>query len=1072
MPNSLNLLHLSDLHFGYDNDATARAQRAEALDLLVKELRSLAAGWKPSILAISGDLTYQGRPSGYAELAEWLTKQLFPATGLTAADCVVCPGNHDMDRGAAVALLDRTQDAKRADDVLRPEHLARGFALPFEAFVTFATGFGIPAPLLHGQPNYLAGVRELYGLRFLCANSAWFCRDSNTDRGQLWLGLPQLQSMQLMDPEEYDSAPVTVAVLHHPKEWLAGADCDSYQGRPCAYGYLAARAHVILSGHTHGAIERPTRCSDRARLFAGGAAYDNHEYRNNFSILKVDPNRRTVIRRPWELDSRVPKWEEKVRQEYSLNIEKIEEAARGHRNAGHANPARYLAWLQDKTRSIELNQLHVAPQEVPPPAIDVLFIKLTTAGAAKDGSAPGRPAPIPLEEALRNHRRLVIEGKPGCGKTTFVRWIAWLLCRPGGPPANLLWLAGFPIWVRISELDRHIATTLQRPQPGDPTTAADPRWIAHFLASHEGWGLDEAFFAKQFRARDTVLLLDGLDEAANQLRRVDMVNLIREAAGQYACRIVVTTRPGVHEGRATLEGFGPASIDDLDGAGIDGFLLQWCRWLKRGDETAAQAYYSELRLAVAVPGIRHLARNPLMLTSLAVLHFRRNKLPEQRVKLYQQILDWLAEQAVERHREYRKDALLERFGFLALRMQESPGGQQFAIGVEDAAALLSGKADSPAPMRQFLELAQIDSGIITLRGGDLAFWHRSFQEYLAARTMADLPDAKIPPRARKLLYSAEGREVLPLMAASMAENAKQRLTLLFDDLTRHAAPQKSLERKAHAAGVLGNMLADVAPFEYKLSGPAARQYGELRGAVMAIFEKGKARQIGLKTRVAAAEALDQASQARLSTPRQAAYWVEIRGDRFTVGGDPEAYQSLPKKSVQLGGFRIGRFPATVWEYGKYLEETGAEAPPDWEEQSRHPSRPVVSVTWRQAQSYCAWAECQLPTEEQWEAAARGVEGRFFPWGPEEPDEYRANFDMKVGQPTPVGMFPDGDTPEGLADLAGNVWEWTRSDFADPEKKCVRGASFLSVAIFLRAASRDWDVPDDRGDVLGFLCVRE
>jgi len=280
-----------------------------------------------------------------------------------------------------------------------------------------------------------------------------------------------------------------------------------------------------------------------------------------------------------------------------------------------------------------------------------------------------------LEETLRIHRRLVIEGKPGCGKTTFVRWIAWMLCRPGGPPANLLWLAGFPVWVRISELDQHIANTLERSVPGDPATAEDPRWIAHFLASHRGWDLDEAFFADQFRAADTVLLLDGLDEAGNQQRRVDMVKLIREAAGQFTCRIVVTTRPGVHEGRATLEGFGLASIDDLDDPGIDGFLLQWCRWLKRGDETAAQTYFAEVRKAVAAPGIRHLARNPLMLTSLAVLHFRRNRLPEQRVKLYAQILDWLAEQTVDKHREHNKDALLERFGLLALGMQEWKGGR-------------------------------------------------------------------------------------------------------------------------------------------------------------------------------------------------------------------------------------------------------------------------------------------------------------------------------------------------------------------------------------------------------------
>ncbi|MCX6630035.1 MAG: metallophosphoesterase, partial [Candidatus Solibacter sp.] len=177
-----NLLHLSDLHFGYDQDATAQAQRGGSLDLLVKEVRKLGADWKPDIVVISGDLTWQGKASGYAALAEWLTRKLLPAAGLGATDCVVCPGNHDIDREAAFCLDARTQDAKRADELLRPERLARGFAMPFEAFVKFAKDFGIPAPLLHGQPSYLAGVRELHGLRFVCANSAWFCRDSNTDR--------------------------------------------------------------------------------------------------------------------------------------------------------------------------------------------------------------------------------------------------------------------------------------------------------------------------------------------------------------------------------------------------------------------------------------------------------------------------------------------------------------------------------------------------------------------------------------------------------------------------------------------------------------------------------------------------------------------------------------------------------------------------------------------------------------------------------------------------------------------------------------------------------------------------
>jgi hypothetical protein len=472
--------------------------------------------------------------------------------------------------------------------------------------------------------------------------------------------------MKLMDPDDYDKEQVTVAVLHHPMDWLANSDKVPYEGRAAAYEYLASRAHVILSGHTHGGIVRATRSFDRARLLVGGSTYDNHAYRNNFSVVKIDLKSREIVRRPWELDPRGPLWEEKETQVYTLCCERT--------TRNRADESKYIAWLQEKTRSIELNRLGVAPQKVPPPAIDVMFIRLTTAAGVKEAAAIGRPEPVALEEAMRTQRRLVIEGKPGCGKTTFARWIAWMLCRPGGPPAELAWLAGFPIWVRISELDEHIVNTLKSRQAGDPATAKDPRWIAHYLASHREWGLDENFFAERLAAEDTALLLDGLDEAANHERRVDIVDMIREAAAQFACRIVVTTRPGVHEGRATLAGFGLAAIDDLDDAGIDAFLQQWCTWLKQIGETAD---YDELRNAVAVRGVRYLSRNPMMLTALAVLHLRRHRLPEQRVKLYGEILDWLAEQTVEKHREYKKDAVLELLGKLALGMIEFRAGSGF-----------------------------------------------------------------------------------------------------------------------------------------------------------------------------------------------------------------------------------------------------------------------------------------------------------------------------------------------------------------------------------------------------------
>jgi len=1057
----INLLHLSDLHFGYDRDGTAHAQRAGSLNLLIDELSNLEADWKPLVLVISGDLSWQGKPAGYTLLAEWLKEKLFPVTGVTAANCVVCPGNHDLDRKKTRSLLDPTTDPKRADEVLKPEELEEGFARPFHAFVGFAGDFGIPAP-------YLFGMRDLRGLRFILLNSAWFCRNSQSDRGQLWLGLPQLLAMPLMNPNDYDTSPITVAVLHHPREWFAIPEVDARGDRSNTLGYLAERSHAILSGHTHGAIERATRSHDRAWLFPSGAAYHGHTHRNNFSVLQIDPDGRRIVRRAWEYDPRRPVWEEKDRQQYSLRVDR---PARGT-----GSPGKYLDWLRDRTHSINLHQLGVGPGDTPPPAIDTLYIRLKTTAAVK-GEARERVEPVALEEALQNPR-LVIEGKPGSGKTTFVRWIAWMLCRPAGPPSEFP-VHGFPLWIRISQLDQHIANTLMRARPGDPTHEADARWITHFLAS-QGWNLDERFFREKLKDKETVLLLDGLDEAANQTRREKIVEMVRTAAAQYCCHMVVTTRPGAHEGRATLVGFEKASIDDLDDRGIEGFLLQWCRWLKKGEEAASQAYYAELRPAVAVPSIHILAGNPFMLTALAVLHLRRQRLPEQRAQLYEQIMDWLGDQAVEKHPDrWKKDDLLARFGKLALAMQEWKGGQKVQIGIDTAAGLLTTAKQPIEPARQFLEQAQIDSGIVTLRGGEIAFWHKSFQEYFAARTLAGFPDAKLKTSAQKFLYSPEGREVLPLLAGRMAGPARERLNELFESLTRHAVAQKTLKRQAHAAGVLGNMLSDLSPTSYELSGSAKKQYGLLSETVMAIFEKGKTRNIGLKTRVAAAEALDQASQSRLRTPRDPDYWVVIPGGTFTIAGDPEAYLSLPAQPVTLPMFRIGRFPVTVWEYGKYLDDTSADKPHNWDEQSPHPSRPVNRVTWHDAQSYCKWAsgkwaiDCKLATEQQWEFAARGPEGRIYAWGPEnqEPDEHRANFGSMVDKPTPVGMFPDGNTPEGVADMAGNVWEWTRSDYGK-DNKVVRGASFVNVARNLRAAVRSRDGPGYRHDVIGFRCVRE
>jgi serine/threonine-protein kinase len=190
--------------------------------------------------------------------------------------------------------------------------------------------------------------------------------------------------------------------------------------------------------------------------------------------------------------------------------------------------------------------------------------------------------------------------------------------------------------------------------------------------------------------------------------------------------------------------------------------------------------------------------------------------------------------------------------------------------------------------------------------------------------------------------------------------------------------------------------------------------------------------------------------------------------------------------VELNAYEIAKYPVTVEEYTRFVEEGGRE-PVEWDKQVLYPNRPVVYVSWYDAVAYCAWARVKLPTEAQWERAARGQEGRRFPWPHGEPDANRANYrDTGIGAPTPVGLFPLGATPDGICDMAGNVWEWVSDWYAaypkrkqrnptGPEKgsdKVLRGGSWSNYALNLRAAYRVRYVPDYWYYNIGFRCARE
>jgi formylglycine-generating enzyme required for sulfatase activity len=238
----------------------------------------------------------------------------------------------------------------------------------------------------------------------------------------------------------------------------------------------------------------------------------------------------------------------------------------------------------------------------------------------------------------------------------------------------------------------------------------------------------------------------------------------------------------------------------------------------------------------------------------------------------------------------------------------------------------------------------------------------------------------------------------------------------------------------------------------------------------------------------------------VTIPAESFYIGAQKKDRHGRNYLPEAYEDEVVHEVKLRAFRIRRFPVTVQEFDVFIAGKGysereywtqgygqSQEPKDWEKQKTYPNRPVVGVSWFEAAAYCRWAGVRLPTEAEWERAARGPKSGRYPWGDSPAlDESRANYNDNIGHPTPVGLFPKGNTEEGLSDLLGNVWEWCSDWYGDDEagnaenprgpkkgkEKGVRGGSWANSSEYVRVSFRDGGEPAGRYEFMGFRCVTD
>jgi len=230
--------------------------------------------------------------------------------------------------------------------------------------------------------------------------------------------------------------------------------------------------------------------------------------------------------------------------------------------------------------------------------------------------------------------------------------------------------------------------------------------------------------------------------------------------------------------------------------------------------------------------------------------------------------------------------------------------------------------------------------------------------------------------------------------------------------------------------------------------------------------------------------------------------VPVPAGWFLMGSDPRrdpaaGPQEQPQREVRLDAFEIDRYEVSNAQYLLFVLATGASWPPYWkadpfpEKMVRHP---VIAITWQEATAYCRWAGKRLPTEAEWEKAARGTDGRLFPWGNQPAGWGRSNIahpGSKRGLKYPplanVDRYDRGVSPYGVYQMAGNVAEWV-ADWFDPgyylsgasdnphgpglgEDKVFRGGSWNEDPEVARSAGRGAQAPDHRSYLIGLRCAR-
>ncbi len=714
--------------------------------------------------------------------------------------------------------------------------------------------------------------------------------------------------------------------------------------------------------------------------------------------------------------------------------------------------------------------------------------------------------PQPLVDLLQRHDGLVILGDPGAGKTTFLKYLALQLALGqaeaiglGDRLPVLVPLSAYANALRAGDvrLDDFIAGYIHDLGSNLPMAALLQQALRRGAVLALLDGLDEV--------ADT-----GLRHTVVE-RVVDFYTFHRRAGNKF---VLTSRIVGYRAVRPTAAGLAECTLVDFEDEEIEDFVGRWTEALERQASgagsalAAADAVRERAELLEAVqrnPGVRRLAANPLLLTILALMKRQGVTLPERRVELYDQYVrtllsTWnrargLAGRAPER--DLDPVQTMKVLAPLALWMHEvNPG-----VGLVRREALrrqleaifqARGIQQIEDAATRFLEDVREYAGLLLERGaGEYGFIHLTFEEYLAGAGIALLGQQAVEPIVEAIAQHVGDpawREV-SLLAIGYLAIVQQR------EEAAGAVVEALVQEQPGPAGE-AVVLAGEAVLD---AGPGSVPVASRERVVAALVETMQAGAVPAVPRRRAGLALGRLGW----LPEDLDEFVEAPAGEFLYGNDkdrrriPHTYwiAKYPVANVQYarfiadGGYAQRQWwsdEGWSWRVGTYdskapdwLQGWLKQRPPEqrhqpfwWDDHERaNPLFPVVGVSWFEAEAYANWLNSRLEvlavagqgtfprpagyavrlaSELEWERAARGVDGRMYPWG----EEFRSECatteerDLRTKKSkargigtTAVCTYPQGVSPIGAWDMSGNVWEWTRSPYAEEQPdRVLRGGS--------------------------------